>query len=129
MSAGASEKTVQEAQGILEVVWAGAMQPLVMGLAGASIYFPALPTGTALRALALAGIGEQTVIFKHTVNFDLPPYLSVIMRTIATFCLEIESSTQQSCEYLLAFGALDKQAACFVTHCTFCTKHAGAPMS
>ena len=70
VSAGASEKTVHQAQGILEVVWAGAMQPLVMGLAGASIYFPSLPSGTALRALALTAIGEQTV----KVNLQL--YLS-----------------------------------------------------
>lgn len=60
-SAGASEKTVQQAQGILEVVWAGAMQPLVMGLAGASIYFSSMPSGLALRALALTAVGEQTV--------------------------------------------------------------------
>ena len=56
--------TVQQAQGTLEVVWAGAVQPLVMGLAGASIYFPSLPSGAALRALALTAIGE------HAVNLD-----------------------------------------------------------
>ena len=67
MSAGASEETVQQVQGILEVIWAGAIQPLVMGLAGASIYFPSLPSGTALRALALTAVGEQTV----KVNFQL----------------------------------------------------------
>ena len=102
VSAGASEKTVQEAQGMLEVVWAGAMQPLVMGLAGASIYFPALPSGTALRALALAAIGEDT--------FDLHLYLSVIMRSTATSWLEIELSIQQSCKCLLALAS---QAAGF----------------
>lgn len=77
VSAGASEKTVQQAQGTVEMVWAGAMQPLVMGLAGASIYFPSLSSGTALRALALTAIGE------HAVKVDCQLYLSVLMCSIA----------------------------------------------
>ena len=62
VSAGASVKTSQQVQGNLEAVWAGAIQPLVMGLAGASVYIPALPSGTALRALALSAIGESSMV-------------------------------------------------------------------
>lgn len=54
---GASASTVEEVQALLEVVWAGALQPLVMGLAGASVRFDALPSHLAIRALALAAIG------------------------------------------------------------------------
>ena len=43
---------------MLEIVWAVAVQPLVMGLAGASIHFDTLPSGVALKALALAAIGK-----------------------------------------------------------------------
>ena len=60
-AAGASEQTVQQVQGMLEVAWAGAIQPLVMGLAGASIHFASLPPGTALKALALTAIGESAL--------------------------------------------------------------------
>ena len=44
---------------MVETLWAVAVQPLVMGLAGASIQFSTLPSGVALKALALAAIGEH----------------------------------------------------------------------
>ena len=49
---------MEEVQELLELLWAGAAQPLVMGLAGASIRFDALPSHVAVRALALAALGN-----------------------------------------------------------------------
>ena len=57
-AAGASTSTGQEVHEVLELLWAGALQPLVMGLAGASVRFDALPSHLAARALALAAIGK-----------------------------------------------------------------------
>ena len=68
--AGASEKTAQQVSAIVEVIWAAAAQPLVMGLAGASIYFPTLPAGTALRVLALTAIGT-TLSVCHRPDLSL----------------------------------------------------------
>ena len=47
---------------MLEIVWAVAVQPLVMGLAGASIHFDTLPSGVALKALALAAISKYGLV-------------------------------------------------------------------
>ena len=57
-AAGASQKSVSEVEIILETIWATAVQPLVMGLAGASVQFSVLPSGVALKSLAVAAIGE-----------------------------------------------------------------------
>ncbi|KAL0039470.1 hypothetical protein WJX79_009541 [Trebouxia sp. C0005] len=57
---GASKRSSEEVRAVLEVVWAVAVQPLVMGLAGASIHFDTLPSGVALKALAVAAIGLFT---------------------------------------------------------------------
>ena len=62
---GASQKTGQEVQAVVEALWAVAVQPLVMGLAGASIQFSTLPAGVALKALALAAIGEHASSADH----------------------------------------------------------------
>lgn len=46
-------------------MWAVAVQPLVMGLAGASIHFETLPSGVALKALAVTAIGKHG----NNINF------------------------------------------------------------
>ena len=57
--AGASSRSTQEVQELLGLLWAGALQPLVFGLAGASIRFDALPVHLGLKALAVAAIGKN----------------------------------------------------------------------
>ena len=56
--AGASARSPQEVQELLELVWAGAIQPLLFGLAGASVRFDTLPLHLGLKALAVAAIGK-----------------------------------------------------------------------
>ena len=56
---GASKRSSDEVGALLEIVWAVAVQPLVMGLAGASIHFDTLPSGIALKALAVTAIGKH----------------------------------------------------------------------
>ncbi len=56
---GASNRSIEEVRALLEIVWAVAVQPLVMGLAGASIHFETLPSGVALKALAVTAIGKH----------------------------------------------------------------------
>ncbi|DBA85759.1 TPA: hypothetical protein ACH3X1_005319 [Trebouxia sp. C0004] len=57
---GASKRSSEEVKALLEIVWAVAVQPLVMGLAGASIHIDTLPSGVALKALAVTAIGLFT---------------------------------------------------------------------
>lgn len=60
--AGASRRSPQEVQELLELVWAGAIQPLLFGLAGASVRFDTLPKHLGLKALAVAAIGENCAV-------------------------------------------------------------------
>ncbi len=55
---------------MLEIVWAVAVQPLVMGLAGASIHFETLPSGIALKALAVTAIGKHGSNITNLVPFQ-----------------------------------------------------------
>lgn len=64
-TAGASKRSSEEVRALLEVAWAVAVQPLVMGLAGASIHFETLPSGVALKALAVTAIGKHG----NNINF------------------------------------------------------------
>lgn len=67
-TAGASKRSSEEVRALLEIVWAVAVQPLVMGLAGASIHFETLPSGFALKALAVTAIGRHgnnTTVLVH----------------------------------------------------------------
>ena len=50
---------------MLELVWATVIQPLVMGLAGASIKFSTLHSGFALKALAVAAGGAFSLPEQH----------------------------------------------------------------
>lgn len=68
LDAGATSSSVAEVHAILERIWATAAQPLVMGLAGASVRFSTLPSGLALKALATAAIGQQP----NTPRLHLP---------------------------------------------------------
>ncbi len=73
---GASERSSEEVRALLEIVWAVAVQPLVMGLAGASIHIDTLPSGIALKALAVTAIG------KHGNNITvLAPFQSCMLCT------------------------------------------------
>lgn len=119
-SAGASEKTTQQVQGILEVVWAGAIQPLVMGLAGASIHFGSLPTGTALRALALTAIGESPLqcVFQPSFSFDLT--CAVLLRS--------RLKAFRHMQLLSLVRALHQHSACLVAQHSVCTRHADTPI-
>ena len=74
-------------QALLEIVWAVAIQPLVMGLAGASIHFATLPSGVALKALALAAIGEH---YKHSF------WTLLISRTVNQIALYLGQSGDES---------------------------------
>ena len=62
---GASKRSSEEVWAVLEIVWAVAVQPLVMGLAGASIHIDTLPSGVALKALAVTAIGKHG----NNINF------------------------------------------------------------
>ena len=78
---GASKRSSEEVRAVLEIVWAVAVQPLVMGLAGASIHFDTLPSGVALKALAVTAIGEHG----HKPIFTL--HVLILILSIQTACV------------------------------------------
>lgn len=94
---------------MLEVVWAVAVQPLVMGLAGASIHFDTLPSGVALKALAVAAIGKhghQPILVLHVLILILSIQTACVMKHACNACSEHVSRSPHKALVHIGFASV-----------------------